>query len=333
MRSDIGRDQAEGLRRLLARARHDEAAPSGAEVHAAHLFKQSAGYGSSKPKTCTQVINVVAGRQEHIGTTINLAAALTCSGKDVLLVLDGNRAPDNLLHRFGLYAKHELLDVIRGRCAPHEALLTGNGFSVLCTARVMNGFSRLDQTEQQRMAEALAKVSGEADVVLVDAAMPVLSQPKQTAVSSSLQSGTTLLVVDATASGITESYALIKRLVLENACSHFEIMVNKAGDERAAMTVFGNMAKLALRNLAARLEYLGYIPDDDGLKRATRMGRSVVEAFPSAVSAKLYVESAQKLLRLQVRHDGVEGGISRVMQNLIRQLAHQRSSGIAHVVN
>ena len=141
------------------------------------------------------------------------------------------------------------------------------------------------------------------------------------------------MVADATASGITESYALIKRLALEDARLHFEIVINKVAGEQAAMTVFGNMARVARHNLAARLEYLGYIPSDDRLRRATQMGKPVVEAFPTAVSAKSYVELAQKLLRLPMRQDEVEGGIPHFMQNLTKQLARQHSREMMQVVN
>ena len=300
MRSNIGTDQAEGLRRLLVRNQ-------------------------------TQVITVVAGKPGvgRTSATINLAAALACLGKDVL-VLDENHAPNNLLDRLGLHAKYDLLDVAQGKCAPGEAVLATKGISVLHTARVMCGFSRLDQVEQQRMEDALTEVSSGVDVMLVDAAMPAMGLA---AVSSSLASGAALLVADATASGITESYALIKRLALENARSHFEVMVNKVTDKQAAMTVFENMARVARRNLAARLGYLGCIPNDDRLKRATQLGRSVVEAFPTAASAKLYVELAQKLLYLPVRQDEAEGGVSCIMQNLIKQLARQHSREMVHVVN
>lgn len=297
MRSDSGVDQAEGLRRLLVRNQ-------------------------------AQVITVVAGKAGvgRTSATINLAAALARSGKDVL-VLDENHAPNNLLDRLGLFARHDLLDVIRGKCKPREAVLGSKGFSVLPTARAMHALAKLDQAEQQRLEDALTEVSRGVDVMLVDAAMLV----GQTAVSSSLASGASLLVVvDATTTGITESYALIKRLALENARLQFDIVVNKVGNEQAAMMVYENMAKVARRNLAARLEYLGYIPPDDRLKRSAQLGRSVVEAFPASVSAKCYLEMSQKLLRLPKPQDEAQGGISSMMKSLIVQL---RSGEMAHVVN
>jgi flagellar biosynthesis protein FlhG len=304
-------DQAEGLRRLLVRNH-------------------------------TQVVTVVAGKPGAgcASATINLAAAMARSGKDVL-VLDENHPPNNFLDTLGLYARYDLLDVVQGKCKPCEAVLNTKDFSVLSTARVMHLLAQLKQAEQQRLENALTELSSDMDVILVDVAMPVLSRVEgsvgQTEVSSSLASGASLLVVvDATTSGITDSYALIKRLVLENARFQFEIMVSNAADEQVAMMVFGNMAKVARDNLAAHLEYLGCIPHDVKLMRATKLGKSVVEAFPAATSAKSYMELSQKLLRLPMQQNEAEGGVRTIIQKMMRRVSQsscQYSKKVAHVVN
>lgn len=293
MRFDDRIDQAEGLRRLLVCNR-------------------------------TQVVAVAAGKA-GVGctsTTINLAAALARSGKDVL-VLDENHAPDNLADHLGLSAMHDLLDVAQGRCTLVDTVLAANGFGVLPAARAMDALAELPQAGRQRLENALIEVSNGVDVLLVDAAIPILSRVegafRRAAVSSSLTSAAMLVVVDATVSGITESYALIKRLSVENARSHFGIMVNKAIDEPAALTVFNNMAAVARRNLATRLAYLGYIPQDDRLKRATRLGKAVVEAFPASASARAYLALSEKLLRLPVPLDETKEGIRTIFHGLIKQ--------------
>ena len=328
MRSDCVTDQAEGLRRLLVCNR-------------------------------TQVITVVGGKA-GVGRTsaaINLAAALAHSGKNVL-VLDENHAPNNLPGCLGLSAKHDLLDVARGKCKLRDAVLTDRGFGILPAARAMqmlqgieaheesrparahlrpgnhssdrryktqDSTATLKYAEQQRLKNALTEASDGMDVMLVDTA----TLAGQSAVSSSLVSGAALLVVvEATPSGITESYALIKRLATENMRQQFEIVINKAGNEKAAMTVFENMAKVTRRNLPAHLEYLGYIPFDDRLNYATRLGKSVIEAFPSAASAKSYSKLSQKLLRLSMQQDETEGGVSVIIQNLMKQAA--QPSALTH---
>lgn len=286
-------DQAEGLRRLLV-------------------------------SNQTQVITLVAGKSGMGRTSValNLAAALAGAGRDVL-VLDENPAPHNLTDSLGLFARHDLLDVVQGRCQLQDVLLSGIACVILPVARLMRALENLTLSEQQRLEKVLSEVSVGVDVILVDAAMLT----GQSAVSASLASGVRLLVVmDATASGITESYALIKRLALENARLRFEIVVNKVANEEVARLVFGNMEKVARSKLAARLEYLGCIPLDDRLKRATQLGRSVVEAYPASASAKSCMALSQSVLQQTMQQDEMAGGISQMMKNLIRQLARQHST-------
>lgn len=283
-------DQAEGLRRMLVRNQ-------------------------------IQVITLVAGKGGvgRTSATLNLAAALVNGGKDVL-VLDENPAPHNLTDSLGLFARYDLLDVVQGRCQLRDAILPGKGYAILPTSRAMRALAKLNPAEQQRLENALAEASGGVDVMLVDAAMLA----GQAAVSSSLAAGVRVLVVmEATASGITESYSLIKRLALDNARLRFEVVVNKVANEQMARLVFGNMEKVARSNLAARLDYLGCIPLDDRLKRATQLGRSVVEAYPAAISAKSYTALSQSVLQTTMQQDEMQGGISQMMKNLIRQLARQ----------
>lgn len=291
MRNNSGFDQAEGLRRLLVRNQ-------------------------------TQVITVVSGKA-GVGCSsvvINLAAALARSGKDIL-VLDENHAPNNLLNNLALPARYDLLDVAQQRCELGNAVLSARGFFVLPTARAMHALATLQPGELKRLEDALTEAGGSVDLMLVDAAT-LVGRANASAVSPGMANGAALLVVvDATASGITESYALIKRLATDNARSQFEIVVNKAADEQAAMTVFENMAKVARRNLAARLEYLGYIPSDSKLQRATLLGKSVLDVFPASASAKSYLELSQKLLGLPMRQDEVESGISAIIQSLMRQVS------------
>lgn len=299
MRSDNMLDQAEGLRRLLV-------------------------------SNQARVITVVAGKTGvgRTSATINLAAALARSGKDVL-VLDENSAPNNLMDQLGLSARFDLLDVAQAKCKLNDAILPGKGYTILSAARAMRALPKLANIEQRRLGQAMTELNTAVDVMLVDAAMPVLSRVEGLSacdvMSSSLAMGTSMLVVvDATASGITASYTLIKHMALENARLQFEIIVNKAGNNQEAKNVFDNMAKVARHHLSARLEYLGYIPADNKLKRAAQLGRSVVEAFPGACSAQSYLMLSQKLLCLPVNRDVQEGGIGQMMQSLIKQVRNCR---------
>lgn len=295
MRSDAGVDQAEGLRRMLVADR-------------------------------TRVIAVATGRagMGRVGATLNLAAALAGSGKNVL-VLDENHGPNNLPERLGLSARHDLLDVARGKCGLCDAVLAAEGFCILPVARAMRELAALDRGARHRLEEALTEAGDGADVVLVDAAMlaPGRAGGLAAAVPPSLvDSATLLLLVEATSGGITGSYALIKRLALKSARQQFGIAVSKAGSEQAALSVFENMAEVARRNLSVRLDYLGRVPPDEKPKYAKR----TVESFPVTASAEFYLELSQKLLRLPACLGKAESGASALIQNLMKQVSHPVAS-------
>ena len=277
-------DQAAGLRKLLARGN-------------------------------AQVITVLGARDGLGATSIvtNLAAVFAHAGKDVL-VLDENLSHDNVANTLALRPRFDLLHAARGDKTWQDVLLQGMaGPGVLPVARAMQALPRMDEAERERLLESLLGAAVGRDVVLVDAARDGNS------VCASLSGDEPLLLVlNATASGITESYALLKKMAVHNGRQAFDIVVNRVGSEREALAVFDNMEKVARHHLQVSLSYLGYIPVDEKLKRATQLCRPVVEAFPSAASSMAMREIAQGLLRAPGVSEHVQDRLSSVMQRLMR---------------
>jgi flagellar biosynthesis protein FlhG len=286
MRFDPVIDQAEGLRQMLVRA------------------------------SVAHVVTVTAART-GLGATsvvVNLAAALARAGKDVL-ILDEHPAHDNVGNMLALRSRHDLLDVVRCEKSLREIILQPRqGVSVLPVARAIPALPQSSQTERERLLECMAGASRGMDVVLVDAAAH-----EGGLISSSLAPDQPLLMVlNATASAITECYTLIKRMALQDGRRNFGVLVNKVRDEQEAKVVFSNIAQVAHRHLQVRVEYTGFIPIDEKLKRATQLCRPVVEAFPITRSALAFDELGRKLMLLPVAGNET-GGLPAVMQRLMRQ--------------
>ena len=283
-------DQAEGLRRLMVQA-------------------------------STRVVTVAAART-GLGATsvvVNLATALAQAGKDVL-VLDENLSHNNVANMLALKPRYDLLNAVRRDKPWREIMLHARqGVRVLPAARAIQALPKLPQPEREHLLECLVEASQGVDVVLVDAAACDGNY-----VSAGLAPDQPLLLVlNATASAITESYAMIKRMAMQDGRQSFEIVVNKVRDEREAQVVFGNMAQVAHRHLNVRVEYLGYIPVDEKLKRATQLCRPVVEAFPAAPAALAFGELERDLMLLPVAENNGANGLPDVMQKLMRQARSQ----------
>ena len=254
-------DQAEGLRRLLSK--------SGSRVVA--VTGGPAGVG------CTS-------------TVVNLAAALAALGKDVLVIDErlGTNSVSAMLG--GLHGAGSLRALMNGEIALEQACARHDlGFSVLAASREnCAGFSA---------AQLSLLLRGPADVVLVDARLD-----RQGALSPlAAQAHDVLIVTRVAASAITEAYACMKRLHFEHAIAQFRVLVNHVSSLSDAQTTFENLAEVAARYLTVSIEDAGCVAADPLMERSLELGRCVVDAFPSAQSARDFRHVAAEMLYWPMR--------------------------------
>ncbi|HEU0187074.1 MAG TPA: cellulose synthase operon protein YhjQ/BcsQ [Gallionellaceae bacterium] len=284
-------DQAEGLRRLLL-------PPS------------------------LRVVTVL-GARVGLGATsvaVNLAAALAAAGREVL-VLDENRSTCNVANTLALKPRYDLIDAVRGDKHWREVMLrAAGGVHVLPVARAMQALPALHDAERDSLLASLTAATRAMNVVLVDAAADGHS------VCASLSGDEPLLLVlNPTASGITESYALLKQMAMRHGRQAFDIVVNKARNEHEARAVFDNMFQVAQRHLQVRLTYLGNIPQDDKMKRASELCKPLMEVFPAAPSALALGELARKLMLLPASECNGSNALTVVMQRMLRQAGQRHA--------
>ncbi|MBU6489651.1 MAG: MinD/ParA family protein [Burkholderiales bacterium] len=254
-------DQAEGLRRLLAKSGSRVVAVTGGPV----------GVG------CTS-------------TVVNLAAALAALGKDVLVIderLGANSVSTMLGGMRGAGSLRAALDgelALDEACARHEL-----GFSVLAASREnCAGYSG---------AQLGMLLAGPADVVLVDARLD-----RQGALSPlAAQAHDVVIVTRVAAQAITEAYACMKRLHLEHAIAQFRVLVNHVSSLADAHTTFENLAEVAARYLSVSIEDAGCVAADPLMERSLELRRCVVDAYPSAQSARDYRHVASEMLYWPMR--------------------------------
>jgi len=195
-------DQAEGLRRLLAR--------SGSRVLA--VMGGSAGVG------CTT-------------TVVNLAAALAQQGKDVLVIDEclGEKSVSAMLG--GVRGAGNFAAVMRGEMTIDDAAARhALGFSVLAASR--------HNREGHTAAQFSVVLRGSADIVLIDAQL----DPHGHLSPLAMQAHDVMIVTRVAAQAITEAYACMKRLHYAHATAQFRVLVNHVQSVDDAHTAFANLA-------------------------------------------------------------------------------------------
>lgn len=248
------RDQAAGLRRMVA---------------------------DPKPRMFT--VLSASSREDKSVLLLNLAAAMQHGGSNVLL-LDACGGPAGMASRLGVPDGISLLDALQGGCA-HEDIAHRcvHGFDIALLASA----AATAAGGTTGLAAAYEKLARQSDVLLADVE---LDQGGELPFEQ-MAAGEIIVQVGASGESMKAAYSLIKGLNLHLGRRPFGIVVSGASGEDARK-VFANMAQTARRYLALELEFAGSIPADDGLRKATRLDKPVVDAFPMAGSSAAFRQLA-----------------------------------------
>lgn len=280
-------DQAAGLRNLIPFKSHDRA----------RVF-------------------TIAGGKPRIGKTsiaINLAAALAKNGQRVLLI-DENPCHNNICSHLGLRARFDLLHVIRRDKAMHQVLLQGpDNISVLSATRGIRELNKLSPIEQDWLIQSFSELTQSVDIVLVDTAITGLTH----VLPLSLASEQVIIVISSSATSLTGAYALIKIMSQVYTKKHFLVLVNKVNSEKESFAIYQNLYNVARQYLSVTLEFVGHIHNDERLRTATQLCKSVLTTFPNS-DASVHFRQLSHDIFCSSCPDKYNGGIDNFMQRLIR---------------
>jgi flagellar biosynthesis protein FlhG len=255
-------DQAEGLRRMLA---------------------------GPKPRIFTFLSAATA--EEKGSMLVNLGASLSQAGRDVLLI-DACVDSEGIATRLEAMRSASLLQVALKERALDEAVQSmPQGFGI---AAMMRGGQRraLQNAEQMQLVGATFDVLAKrSDIVMVDAE---LGKDDSFPLAALADSEIVVQVANSPES-IKAAYTIIKRVAGQLGRRPFSILVTGAS-EKEAQVVYQNMAQAANRYLAVKINSMGSVPADDHLKRAMRLGRAVVDAFPLAGASVAFRQLAGRFV-------------------------------------
>jgi flagellar biosynthesis protein FlhG len=265
-------DQAEGLRRMVARP-----AP--------------------------RVLTFLSATPDHekSATLLNLGASLARTGSGVLL-LDACATARGV--GAGLDRVHggTLLQAARAERRLADVVLPmPQGFGIAVMAR-----GATSQSEREHLSALFARLSAENDIVLVDAELDAGNALPLDAMGD----GDIVVQVEDTPESITAAYALVKRVAQRYGRRPVSILVTGAGIVRAGM-IYRNIAAAASRYLALELQSIGSVPQDEHLARATRLGRTVIDAFPSAGASVAFRDLAGRFSRCGMQPGGWRSALPR----------------------
>jgi flagellar biosynthesis protein FlhG len=245
--------------------------------------EQSAGLRRLLSRDYVRSVTLVGGKG-GIGRTAVLsaiAAALSRQGRSVLL-LDQNLGRSSAIARLGLSRGRDLADVIERDARLEEIIQHGaDGLRLVAAAQAFDLMGNQVPAQEDKLARAFERLTPRLDYLLVDApAGEAIHSP-----SLSLASQEVVVMVSPQPESVTGAYALIRRLSWDLASRRFHIVANRVRSPEQGGILFDNIARAARSYLNLSLEYLGCVPDDDALRKASRLRQPVHRLFPESPAA------------------------------------------------
>lgn len=254
------------------------------------------------PPAQSKVIAIASGKGGTGKTTFttNLAIALSRHGAKVLIVdADFGLANDHLL--LGLETQGDIGDVLAGRKALRDILLTGpGGIRLLPGGNGSSRLSNLEGYEIATLAREMACLEPEFDIVLVDLAAGI--SPAN--LHWLLPAHETIIVTNPEITALIDAYGLLKCLTQENPerASDLQIVLNRVRDEAEAQAALRRLRGVIAKHLSGmNLHALGHIPFDRYLLHSIAIQAPVVISHPrSHVTACLHGIAKKVYVRFKV---------------------------------
>jgi flagellar biosynthesis protein FlhG len=280
-----------------------------------HVINNTKLSGLAQP---VRVIAVTGGKG-GVGKTsvsVNLATGLAAAGRRVVL-LDGDLGLANVDVLLGLSPRYTLAHVLSGERTLDEILVEAKqGFKIVPAASGAADLAALDGAGHLGLVQAFSGLATRIDALIIDTAAGI--SPGVLQFSQAAQH--VLVVVTDEPASLTDAYALIKVLSRDYGVSRFRVVANMAGGPGEGETLFKKFEKVTARFLDVLLEYAGHVPDDEHVRRAIRVQRPVLDAYPGSPAGRAFKKLAACADTWPVP-DGPRGNLEFFVERLVRRPA------------
>jgi len=242
--------------------------------------------------------------------TANLAIAMSKLGRNVVIV-DADLGLSNINILLNKKASHTVKHLLDGSMPLKDVLIEGpHGVKILPAGEGVQELTRLDEFQRLKLLEAFDAYDGDIDVLLIDISAGI--SENVTFFCSAAQELIVVTTPEPTA--WVDAYHLIKVMYTEYQENKFHVLVNAVKNEAEARQVFETLTRATDRFLSINLNYLGYLPYDENVKKAVRSQTAFIDLVPRNFISQCVRELAATLLS---REERVKGTLQFFIGNLL----------------
>ena len=252
--------------------------------------------GAAAAASLPNAIAIASGKG-GVGKTwlsATLCHVLARAGSKALL-FDGDLGLANVDIQLGLAPRHDLAGVIAGRCRLSDAVIAygEGGFDVVVGRSGSDSLANLSPDRLATLTAALAEMAPTYDRIVLDLGAGV----ERTVRHLAAQARTCLVVTSDEPTAMTDAYAFIKLLLMQQPDTDVRIVVNMAGSEAEGERTYATLRKACTSFLKTAPPLAGIIRRDRKVKEAIRHQAALLIRYPNCTAAADVEALARRLPR------------------------------------
>ena len=244
--------------------------------------------------------------------TANLAIAFSRLNKNVL-VFDADLGLSNIDVILNLATKYNIKDLFSGEKKLEDLIVEGpEGIKVLPASSGIQELTSLDEFQRLRLIEEFESYEDNVDYLLIDTSSGI----SENVAFFCMAAQDIIIVTSAEPTAMTDAYALIKVLYTKYQEKDFKVLVNNVKDEKEATDVYRRLSTAAERFLSISLDYIGYVPHDNLVRKAVRQQRALMDIYPDSEASKSLANISEKLNK--DNHKNIKGTLQFFLGGLLK---------------
>jgi flagellar biosynthesis protein FlhG len=261
---------------------------------------------SSKEKK-TRIITVASGKGGVGKTNIstNMALAYAQMGKKVIL-MDADLGLANVNVVLGIIPKYNLYHLIRRQKSMKEIIMNTNyGIQIVAGASGFAKIANLSEEERRSFIEELSTLS-DADVIIIDTSAGVSNN----VLSFVAAADDAIIVTTPEPTAITDAYGIIKIIATEidNLNLSLKLIVNRVKSVTEGKKVAERVINIASQFLNLKVDYLGYVYDDNSVQQAILKQKPFVALDPKGKASICIRQLTSRLEKVEYKEGSGIGG-------------------------
>jgi flagellar biosynthesis protein FlhG len=255
--------------------------------------------GSSEEKK-TRIITVASGKGGVGKTNIstNMALAYAQMGKKVIL-MDADLGLANVNVVLGIIPKYNLYHLIRRQKSMKEIIMNTNyGIQIVAGASGFAKIANLSEEERRAFIDELSTLS-DADVIIIDTSAGVSNN----VLSFVAAADDAIIVTTPEPTAITDAYGIIKIIATEidNLNLSLKLIVNRVKSVTEGKKVAERVINIASQFLNLKVDYLGYVYDDNSVQQAILKQKPFVALDPKGKASICIRQLTSRLEKVEYK--------------------------------